>query len=338
MNKIAILGAGFIGNTHALCYKNIDRDFKIAAVADVDEEKAKKLAGEFNARYYTSSEELLKNEDMNIVDVCLPTFLHKKYAVKALKMGCNVFCEKPITLDLAQGREIIQAAAESRGKIMVGHCIRFWPEYLLLKEYIDNKKFGNLLSIVFTRLSSKRKKGLAWKEWIFDEKFSGSAAIDLHIHDIDFTRYILGEPDSIQSSVYYNLGQPEHIFSNLRFGDVLINTEASWAYPTGSVPFKMAYRAMFEKGVITFDVNEKEQLKVFDAESGGFIKPEVVYPPIEPIGTGGNVPAIYGYVNELEYFLDCVEKGKKIEVATAEEAYKSLALTMKIFKKAKKNL
>jgi predicted dehydrogenase len=329
MIKIGVLGSGFMGGTHVLCFENIPEELRISAVSDERENFAKQLAERCRAKYYLSSDELLDEFDGDVIDICLPTPLHKYYIVQALERGFHVFCEKPVALTVQEAREVLEASKKSDRKVMIGHCIRFWPEYLKLKEYIESKKLGELISIVFKRISSKRKRGLAWNEWIFDEKQSGSAAIDLQLHDVDFIRFILGEPDRIQSLLYSNRGQAEHIFSNFIYGKVVINMEASWAYPTGSLPFVMAFTALFAKGVVTYDSREKDTFRVFDEEAGQWSTPAIEYPQVRPVGTGGNVPAIYGYVNELRYFLDRIINDKTVEVGCVEESLKSLELTIR---------
>jgi predicted dehydrogenase len=329
MLKIGLLGSGFMGGTHALCYENIPGEARITAVSDERQDYSDRLAKRFEADSYTSSDKLLEEFDGDIIDICLPTPMHKHYTLKALERGFHVFCEKPVALTMQEGRDILEATKRTDKKVMVGHCIRFWPEYLMLKQYIESRELGGLISIVFKRISSKRRRGLAWKEWIFDGQQSGSAVIDLHLHDVDYLRFILGEPDRIQSVLYNNRGQAEHIFSNFIYGDIVVNTEASWAYPTGSLPFIMAFTALFENGVITYDSGQKETFRVFDEETGKWFAPMMKYPAIEPIGTGGNVPAIYGYVNELNYFLDCVKNDKPVKIGCVEESLKSLELTIR---------
>jgi predicted dehydrogenase len=329
MHKMAILGGGSMGVTHAMAYESIPGDFRVTAVSDAREENVRALAARFGAVSYPSSDELLERFDGDIVDICLPTPLHKDTVLKSLAKGMHVFCEKPLALTLDDAREVLAACRTTDRKVMVGHCIRFWPEYLALKEIIDNRSLGSLTSIVFKRIASKRKPGLAWKEWIFDEKQSGSAVIDLHIHDVDYLRFILGEPDRIQALLYNNKGRAEHIFSSFVYGSVVANTEASWAYPTGSVPFLMAFTALFEKGVVTFSSAEKPSLKVFREDTGAWSAPPVAYPVVRSTGSGGNVPSIAGYVNELAYFLKCIENDTAVEVGSVEESVKSLELTIR---------
>ena len=338
MLKVCILGAGLMGNTHSICYDSMsEQDVKVTAVADIAYDKAAAVAGKFNARAYSSADELLDKEEADIIDICLPTFMHREYIIKSLNKGCHVLCEKPLALSVEEGREIMEIALKTDRKVMVAHCIRFWPEYELLKEYIENKTLGRFLSGVFTRISPRRKPGTSWEDWIVKEELSGSAVIDLHIHDVDFIRYILGEPDEYQTMLYYNHDNPEHVFTNYRFGRVVVSTEAGGDYPNGGFQFSMGYRAVFEKGTVIYGCNNSKTVKIY-MENGEVIEPDIKYPPIKPVGTGGNVPAVFGYYNEIEYFINCVRSGADTEKCGIRSSFKTLELVHEIAAAGKKNV
>jgi len=336
MFKIGILGAGFMGNTHGICYNNMKgQGFEIAAVADFDAVKAAQVAEIFHAKIYKTADELIQNGDIDILDICLPTYLHKEYILKGMEKGCHILCEKPMALNMEEAAEVMAAYKNYNKIVMTAHCIRFWPEFMMLAGYVQNRSLGRLLSAVFTRVSGRRRKGSSWEDWIVDEKRSGSAVIDLQIHDADFIRSLFGEPDSYQASMYYNHNNPEHIFTQYVFGDTLVCAEAGWDYPTGIFPFNMGYRAVFEKGTVVFDQGAEKKVKVY-MEDGELIMPEVVYPNIAPTGTTGNMPAVFGYYNEIEYFIECVKNKKPADRCPLSESFKSLKLVYDVFESSVK--
>jgi len=132
MVKVAIVGAGFMGRMHAQVYRNLNKA-KLAAIADSDLEKAQLLADKYEATAYSSMEELLNKEDIDAVDICLPTFLHKEYVIKAARAGKDILCEKPIALTVEDAEEMIQAAKINKVKLMIAQVISFWLEYVKLK-------------------------------------------------------------------------------------------------------------------------------------------------------------------------------------------------------------
>jgi len=133
MVKVGIVGAGFMGSMHANVY-NLLPDSKIAGIADIRGEKAKSLAAKFKTIPYYDPQQMIEKQDITVIDICLPTFLHKEYVIKAAEMGKDVLCEKPIALTVEDANEMITACKKNRVRFMVAHVIRFWDEYRFLKE------------------------------------------------------------------------------------------------------------------------------------------------------------------------------------------------------------
>ena len=124
MFKVGLVGWGSIGNVHGHAYKAMP-DVKVVAVADVEPERRAKAAEFLDATPYASAEDLINNADVDMVDICLPTFLHSKYAVQALDKGRHVLSEKPMALNLEQCDAMIAAEKRSGKTLMVAHCVRF---------------------------------------------------------------------------------------------------------------------------------------------------------------------------------------------------------------------
>jgi predicted dehydrogenase len=201
MVNVAIIGAGFMGETHASSYKKIN-DSNIVAIVDRVEEKGKKLAKKFDTKFYTDIEDLIKNEDVDAIDICVPTFVHKDIVIKAANAGKHILCEKPLTLSLEDADEMIEAVEKNNVKAMVGHVLRFWPEYIKIKEIVDSGKLGEPLFGFCERLAVPPD----WYEnnWGLNEKNSGGVPLDLHIHDLDYLIWVFGEPDIVEAQGVYN--------------------------------------------------------------------------------------------------------------------------------------
>jgi len=144
MIKIAIVGAGFIGEIHANAYKEID-GAEIVAVVDKSMEKGKKLAQNINAEYYEDLDNLLEIRDIDCVDICVPTFLHHDMVLKAAARNKHIFCEKPLALTLKDAEKMVGAVKDKETKSMVGHELRFWPEYVKAKEILESEELGKPL-------------------------------------------------------------------------------------------------------------------------------------------------------------------------------------------------
>ncbi len=323
MVRIGIIGAGFMGSMHANVY-NLLPDSRIVGIADIRGEKAKSLATKFKTIPYYDPQQILEKEDITVIDVCLPTFLHKEYVIKAAEKGKDVLCEKPIALTAEDADEMISVCKKNRVRFMVAQVIRFWDEYKFLKEAYDRGKYGELKTLSCKRVSPLPTWG--WQDWMLSHDKSGGALIDLHIHDTDFIRYLIGEkPEKIYSKVPENNTPYSHIYTTFTFKNGLIVTaEGGWDYPA-AFPFEMAYLAKFEKAVVDFNSKNTPTLVVYES-SGKVDKP--TFEKVKVEGTGGNIGDLGGYFHELRYFVDHISHNKPFSVVTPEDARDSLKLTL----------
>ena len=211
---------------------------------------------------------------------------------------------------------------------MVGQCLRLWPEYMWLKETTDNGTYGRILSAVFKRSSSKPE--WSWNNWLHKVEYSGSVALDMHIHDADMVRYIMGEPNEVTAMASRDEeGIIQQFFTAYSYTgpDRLILAECGWNYPS-SFPFSMEYRIKFEKATVVFNSSNNPMLVVYTNENG-IIEPEIVRGFKGSSDTGGNISDLGGYYNELKYFTDRVREELPIEIAPLSEGVKSLELVLK---------
>lgn len=323
MLKVGLVGCGGMGSFHANCYGALREQVELAAVADLDEEKARAVTVKFGGKMFSSAEELIKNAEVDIVDICLPTYLHTEYAIKAMKKGCHVFMEKPVCLNLDEAKLLLQTQQKTGKKVQIGQVVRFMDEYKWLKNTVEAGTYGKVLSGVFQRLSAKVTWG--WNNWYQKPELSGSMALDLHIHDVDFIRYLLGEPDEVCSSkaVRSSDGIIQQIFTTYRFGNAFITSEGCWDYPE-CFPFSATFRVKLEKAAIVF---ENGILTVYPENGEKFV------PSLEAEFQGEiegiNITSLGGYYNELKHFADAVERDLPVTIASLSEAVKSLDLDFK---------
>lgn len=327
MMKVGLIGAGFMGGMHSACYQSLaDLGVKITAVADIREDKAKIVAEKFGATIYATGVELIENADVDIIDICLPTYLHTMHAVAAMKKGRAVFLEKPVCRNLEETELLLKTEKETKVPIMLGQCIRLWSEYKWLKEAIDNKTYGELLSGTFKRIGSKPTWD--WNNWYSNPEQSGTVALDMHVHDVDFLRYIMGEPDEVTATAARdNEGVIQQIFSTYKYGNTAIACEACWDYPS-KFPFTMAYRVKMEKATVVFDSTLTPTLKVYPVDGEPFA-PELEKEFEAENNIGGNLSSLGGYYNELKYFIERLQNNEPLEVAPLSEGVKSAKLSLK---------
>ncbi len=315
MLKVGIIGCGFMGTMHANCYKNIE-GVEIAALADLREECAKELAKGTNAVIYSEGYDLIENAELDIIDICLPTYLHSEYAIKAMEKVNYLFVEKPVALTGEQADLMMEKAAATGCNVQIGQVIRFWDEYVKLKEIIKSNAYGKAVNANFRRISPIPTWG--WNDWLLKTELSGGAAQDLHIHDMDYVLSIFGIPSKISSIKNIIGGQNSYINSLLTYSDFVVGVEGTWALP-GTYPFQATFRVVFEKATVE---NAGGKLMLYTEDSAEEIKIEK-----KDLGEGfkgGNISDLGGYYNELVYFTDCAKENKKIEKATLSDGAASL--------------
>ena len=319
MIRVGLIGCGFMGNMHANCYKNIE-GVTLAAVADVRRECAEAVA-EAGTAIYSDGKDLINNADVDVIDICLPTYLHAEYALLAMERVKYVFVEKPVALTECEAKKMIEKSQSTGCNVQVGQVIRFWDEYVVLRDIVAGGKYGKVVNANFRRLSPRPDWG--WNNWLLTTSLSGGAAQDLHIHDIDYARSIFGEPKSF-ATVKNIIGEKNsYVNTVMTYDDFVVGVEGTWDLP-GSYPFTATFRVVFENAVVE---NAGAGFMLYTKD--GAEKIEIEKKQLAGGYEGGNISDLGGYYNELVYFTDRVRAGEPIERATLPEATESLALVLK---------
>ncbi len=320
MLKIGLIGCGFMGDMHANCYKNIE-GVTLAAVADIREDKANAVANGTNAKIFKTGKELIENANVDIVDICLPTYLHAEHALLAMQKVKHLFIEKPVALTAEEGKKLIEESKRTGCNVQVGQVIRFWDEYVELKKAIADGRYGKVVNANFRRISPLPTWG--WENWLLDDKRSGGAAQDLHIHDIDYVLSVFGEPKKYYSVKNTRGEKNSYINTLLQYDGFPVSVEGTWGLPE-SHPFEATFRVVFENAVVE---NAGGKFMLYDQTGAKEIKIEK--PELVGAVTGGNVSDLGGYYNELSYFCACAKVGSPIEKATLMDAVSSLEFLLK---------
>tara|TARA_R100000027_G_scaffold67707_1_gene68044 strand:- start:2141 stop:3184 length:1044 start_codon:yes stop_codon:yes gene_type:complete len=321
--KIAIIGFGFMGVMHAQIYQSLP-GVELAAVVDLNRDGATQKLQSIGLvlPVYSTLREMLEKVEVQAVDICSPTDQHVGLAIEATEAGKHLFIEKPLAFT-PEDCALIQTAVQRAGVVaQVGHCIRFWPEYMALKEYIEMGDLGRLKSLRLTRRSA-RPGGGEPTHWVNMERLSGGAAFDMHVHDTDFALSLFGTPQSVYSSTTQGLSGPDHIFTHYEYPDVVVQAEGGWDYPQ-HYGFSMAFEAVFTDGVLSYHSNEAPSLTV--TRTGQRTESVPVQQPTltESSTTIGNISALGGYFNELAYFADRVKANKAPRIATIAQASETI--------------
>ena len=316
MLKVGLIGCGFMGEMHANCYKNIE-GVEITALADVRPERAEALAKGTDATLYSDGKDLIASADVDIIDICLPTFLHAEYAILAMDKVKYVFVEKPVALTVAEADEMMKKSASTGANVQVGQVIRFWDEYVELAKIVKSGEYGKVVNANFRRISPRPEWG--WNNWLLDYKLSGGAGQDLHVHDIDYVLSLFGEPAKYYS-VRKMIGEKNSYVNTLmQYDGFVVTVEGTWDLPA-SHPFEASFRVVFENAVVE---NAGGKFILYDKSGAHEISIEKKQLAGEA-HKGGNISDLGGYYNELLYFTTQAKAGAKIERATLKDGAESL--------------
>lgn len=241
--KAAVVGAGFFGSLHAKVYSDYERS-ELVCVCDTNLESAKKLASKFGCRYTDNIQEILSDKNIDVVSVVTPDHAHKKPALEVLKAKKPMLIEKPLTVDVAEGQEILEAARKAKVKTMVDFTNRWNPPFAEAKKEIERGRIGKPI-MAYARLSLPISSPLdMYPNWCSN---SGPEWYLLpHIADIvrwllerDPTAVFALAVDSVLRSKGFQCYDAVQV--EAEFEGVPVALEASWVMPR-SLPSGLDFR------------------------------------------------------------------------------------------------
>jgi len=322
MQKIAIIGAGFIGAMHAAACSN-SKLLELTAICDVNQKAGSELAGKFGCAYYDDADKMLTESDVDIVDICVPTYLHKQFILLAAKHKKHVVCEKPVTLTLEDMDEILGAVEHAGVKFMVAQVLRFWPEYLEIKRMYDNGDFGEVKIVYANRLAQHPN----WTHWHRDPKNSGGGLFDLHLHDIDAVTFFFGQVRRVYAVGWKSeTGCYNHVFSTITF-DNGVNAVVEGAFDmTENYPFTMSFRLVGETKTAEYSMIAGFNIEdLASSRRDLFIYENGKAPVSAEIDKSEDA-----YQTQLDYFAKCVEDGEPVTTITAQQSREVLRIMLAI--------
>jgi predicted dehydrogenase len=276
--RVAVIGFGFMGRTHARNILNsslmqltaivdnrIDTAGRVSGNIDTGEIPAEVLAG---ISKYDHVESCFAAELLDAVFVCVHTVSHYEMAMKALKHGLHVFIEKPFVLSVEEGEALIAEARIRNLKLSVGHVVRYMPAYVKLHELYRDHTYGKLKYISMTRFSGIPSWG-EWDRFRKDFGASGGGLFDLVIHDIDFLQYMLGTPDRVEStSVPGLLSNHDYVSACWYYDrtDAFVKVEGGLTFHS-KFPFEAAFKVSFEAASVAWSSSDGHEMKIADNET-----------------------------------------------------------------------
>lgn len=323
--KVGVIGCGSIAKFRHLPEYAANENVEIVAVCDIVEDRAKEAANQYGAKAYTDYKELLKEEEVDVISVCLPNYLHAPVSIDALNAGCHVLCEKPMATSSEEAEAMIEAAEKNGKKLMIAHNQRFVASHEKARELIENGAIGKIYSF---RTAFGHGGPEGWSidgrdSWFFnkEEAFIGAMG-DLGVHKTDLIRYLLGEEvvevaGFVETSAKGDTDVDDNAVCVLKTESGIIGTlAASWSYNTAQDNSTVIYG---EKGTLRLEDDPVYTL-IAQYTNGEVDKYEL--DAIQTNEEGGQTTS-----HVINHFVDAIVKDTEVPIS-GEEGKKSLEVVL----------
>ena len=308
--KIGFMGAGYIAGVHASVLARDERT-QLAAVYDVDEQAAAKLAATYDCTAVATTLELLERSDA--VYITTPNTQHVSLAIASIETGKHVFCEKPLATNVPDAERVFKQASENRGVFQVGHNRRFAPVYATLKKMLSETHPPHSAHV-------KMNRGELLKpEWTGDPSVTGGFHYETPIHMFDMMRFLFGEVDSLHAvGSTHEYKEVDDFSVLLKFASGMHATLATAADASWLFPFERV-EVFTQHGTIV--TREMESLTYSTSLEGDFSEQTMQQLPREEK---------WGYAQEDRAFIDAIVNGSE-PLVTAFDGLMSVKLVDAVY-------
>ena len=326
--RAAVVGLGWPGMQHLKGY-TADPRSEVIAICDLDEKHVRQVASEHNIpNTYTSHLEMLENQDIDAVSVCLPNFLHAPIAVDALNAGKHVLCEKPPARSAQEAKAMAEAAIENEKTLMYALVQRFDGSTQRLKQLIRE---GELGEIYFGKAGYVRRRGIPiGKEgWFVDkERAGGGALIDIGVHALDCVWWLMNSPRPVEV-----MGTSYTHFKHLVPDDVKYNVDdATFA----QIRFENGATIILET-TWALNLPGDNYIKVAGTKAGATLSPFTLYTEKDgkELDKPLNASSINSFDEEVKHFVECIVDDKE-PISSAEQGIMLMQMLDGIYESAEK--
>ena len=314
--KIGIIGAGYIGGVHASILARDER-VQLAAIHDVDAERAQRLARAHDAQIATSPTEVIDRCDA--VYITTPNTQHVSLTLAALDAGKHIFCEKPLATSIADAESVFTKTQRLQSVFQVGHNRRFAPVYATLKQLLAEKHTPHSAHVKMNRGE------LLNPVWTGDPNVTGGFLYETPIHMFDMMRFLFGEVESLHAiGSKHEYREVDDFSVLLKFASGLHATLATAADASWLFPFERVEVFCHHATLVT---REMETLVCSTNLEGHFTEQSMQQLPREEK---------WGYVQEDRAFVDSIVNGTP-PLVTALDGLMSVELVNAIYESVRTN-
>ncbi|HIE04862.1 MAG TPA: Gfo/Idh/MocA family oxidoreductase [Candidatus Latescibacteria bacterium] len=290
--KVGVVGLG-MGRGHVEAYQAHPKA-EVVAICDIDEGRLVQVGERCGVkRRYTDYRNMLEKEDLDIVSVATPNYLHMPITLAALEAGCHVLCEKPLALNAEEAKRMVEKAKEVGRRLMVNFSYRFEPVSLALKDQVERGVIGRPY---FASTVWHRRRGIpGFGGWFSTKEMAGGGPlIDLGVHRVDLALWFMGfpEPELVLGGTYDLLGRQlarregktftveDLAVGIVRFRDgSILEVEASWVIHRHEREFMQTRVYGTKGGLVHRNLRETYEFEgwIF-TEEGGYLVDKKLFP------------------------------------------------------------
>ena len=333
--KVAILGAGFITDIHMESYHRFVPEAEVVAVYARNGEKAKAFAEKYTIpQWYDDIDAILEKSGCEVVDICLPNYLHATTAIKAAEAGKHIIIEKPLAITLEEADSMIEACKKAGVKLMYAEELCFAPKYERVRQMVNEGAIGDIYM-----LKQSEKHSGPHTDWFYDIDLAGGGVLmDMGCHAVAWFRWMLKNSKVV--SVYATMSTVLHkqrtkgednsvVIIEFENGVTAV-AENSWAKHGGMDDKCEVYGT---EGVIYADLFMGNSAISYSKNGYGYAM-EKADTTVGWSFTVFEEAFNQGYPHELKHFIECVQQDKQ-PLVTGEDGRAVLEIIYAAYASAK---
>lgn len=331
--KVAVIGCGNIFLAHALPLDYM-RNIDLVAVCDIKEERAIEMARRFKCSYYTDYKQMLMNEEIEVVHICTPHYLHAEMAIYICSLGKHVFTEKPMSIKLDDAKRMIECAKNNNVKLGVVFQNRYNASSQLVKKTLDSGELGKIKSAKANITWQRTDEYYDLSDWKGTwDKEGGGVIIDQAIHTLDLMRWFINDDieyvfSIISNDQHYEIKVEDSAQGIIKYKNGILTSFYAMNYYSYDAPIEIEIhcengiaKIIGDTGKISFNDGREYIAKTN-------VKEKEIYGPFNKDCWG------ISHIKQIYNFYEAIE-GDKTPYISAEDVIKTQQMICAIYDSAK---
>ncbi len=324
--NFALIGTGIIANVHAKAIKDI-KGARLYAVEDISIDRAEAFARKYGTKAYASYEDILKDPEIDVVDIVCPNHLHADLGIKAAISGKNVIVEKPIDVSVEKAEKLVEVCKSKNVKLAVISQHRYKGNVEKLKHTIDARIFGKPLAVNFFVRWHRPEGYYKESKWRGCAYTSGGGALMLQaIHYIDIAQWLMGPVDSVMAragTLKHNIDVEDIGVAILKFKNGAIGVIEGLTFSNKTLEDRIEFFG--ENGMAILEGD-----RIVEWNVGGYSKKNILK-SMTTAKVKSAIPMRKASIRtQLEDIVNSIRKGGEIKV-NGEEGLKTLKIVNAIY-------